>query len=115
MDLEFGVRGSFGGTHQRCDWSERPHGHFYEVEVFVTGELGRIHEARIRDEVPKWLSSMNYQDLDKVLPGVITTPIGIAAHLLAHAAARFPNATEIVVRDMLSNESGRARRTPRTL
>lgn len=115
MDIEFGVRSTFGGTHRRCDYSERPHGHFYEIEVFVTGEVDRIPESRIREEVAMWAASMNFQDLDAVLPGVVTTAVGIAAHLLMHATARFPKTTEVIVRDMLSNESGRARRTPRAL
>ncbi len=120
MELEYGVRGRFSATHSQCHGYDWRHGHSYDVHVFATGDLdpetGTIRGTDTLDEALRaYLISLFHQDLDQVMPGVKTTPVGIAAHLMGVFVAKFQRVTEVVVVDRHTEETGRARRTPRVL
>ena len=94
-----------------------PHGHSWTVEVEVGGDLDpKSGWARGSEELPRfldeWTESLHRQDLNDFLPGVVTSPLGIASAALDALALRFPRI--LTVRVLCSDGTrGEVRRTPR--
>lgn len=100
------VCGSFEASHvlegsERC---YRDHGHSWSAEV-------RLESAEMEnDGLPRggaelehhWkvlLAELDLRPLDKMLPGVVTTPLGIANWLFERITANYPGVMAVRVSD----------------
>jgi len=121
MDLRSIAAASFDAQHRvpgyrPCD---RIHGHSWIVEVDVAGELdpktGWVRGAELLPEaLDKWAEELNLGSLEELLPGVVTSPLGIASAALDALALRFPTIASVRVL-CTDGTRGEVRRTPRQL
>jgi 6-pyruvoyl-tetrahydropterin synthase len=116
-DYALTYSGAFDASHVEAavPGCSRMHGHTYRVMATVEGRLepdeynvprvARYAEVELVD----LCMELDGRDLNQMLPGVSTTPEGIAAWFLE----RLPAATEIEVTQGWRELTGRARRTRR--
>ena len=119
MELTASATASFNAGHKipallACT---RQHGHFYEIEVTVRGELDPTHgwprgTEGLTDSVRELALEFNGRDLSEMMPGVVTTPAGMAAQFMERLASQMPSIIAIEVR-CSDDTSGRATRTLR--
>jgi 6-pyruvoyl-tetrahydropterin synthase len=95
----------------------RQHGHFYDVEATVSGELDPVKGwPRGTEHLPTdlWeiVKELEGRQLNDMMPGVTTTPVGIAAYFMERLAINYPRLTSVEVR-CSDHTAGRVSRTPR--
>ncbi len=92
-----------GHTVKDLDPCARPgHGHHYDVRVAVTGDLDpKTGWPRASDDLVQALESLceelHGEDLNAMIPGVATTPLGIAAYIRERLLLRYPKILEVRV------------------
>lgn len=120
MDTSISAKATFDAGHtipklERC---ARPnHGHQWTVFAAVSGDLnpdtGFPRGAeKLPDSLDKLAAELSGESLDELLPGVTSSPLGIAASFLEKLVLFYPNLTsvEVICSDGLG---GRITRTPR--
>jgi len=121
VELRSIAAGTFDASHRidGYDPCRFPHGHSWVIEVAVGGDLdpdtGEVRGAApLADALEAWCTELDNGDLDGLLPGVVTSPLGIATAALDALALRFPRIAS--VRVACSNGlRGEVSRTPRQL
>lgn len=121
MELRSTATATFDAMHviPGLEVCTEPHGHSWIVEVDVAGELnpktGWVRGAE--DLIPRletWCRELHRGDLAELLPGVVTSPIGIASSALDSLALKFPNIATVRV-FCSDGTKGAVSRTPRQL
>lgn len=121
MELRSIASATFDAMHRIPDYEPctLPHGHSWIVEVEVEGDLdpktGWVRGTdRLHDAVADWADELHRGDLAELMPGVVTSPLGIASSALDALALRFPRI--VTVRVLCTDGTrGEVRRTPRQL
>jgi len=95
----------------------RQHGHFYVVTASVTGELDPVFgwprgTQNLPTDLGDLVSEVNGRNLNELMPGVVTTPVGIAANFLERLLGRYPTLVAVGVK-CSDGTSGTVTRTPR--
>ncbi|HET9613271.1 MAG TPA: 6-carboxytetrahydropterin synthase [Candidatus Limnocylindrales bacterium] len=95
----------------------RQHGHFYEVTATVTGELDpELGWPRGTENLPRdvwdFAKELQGRNLNEMLPGVVTTPVGIALSFMERLALTYRTLSAVEVR-CSDGTSGRVTRQPR--
>ena len=93
------------------------HGHHYEAKVVVSGDLdpetgwprGTVNLCLDLDELTAELDGEN---LNELLPGVVTSPLGIATYIQEQLLMNYPGISAVIVTCSDGTE-GTIRRTPR--
>lgn len=93
------------------------HGHHWDVEVSVSGDLdpksGFVRGAELlMPALRELLAEVDHRNLDEMLPGSVASPLGVAAWVLDRLALRFPRIVRVTV-DCSDGTSGEIRRAPR--
>ena len=78
------------------------HGHSWVLEATVEGDLdpkvGMVRGAEtLQQHVTEWCGELNNRNLDDMLPGVVTSPLGIATAALNDLALRHPRIATVRV------------------
>jgi len=91
------ARAEFEAGHQldsppRCS---RLHGHRYGVEVEVEGRLNHktslaVDLDALAESLSALCAELRDRDLNEMMPGVITTPYGVAAWIMERLLATWP-------------------------
>lgn len=104
MDVTIWAEGSFDAMHQidALAACAEPHGHHWTVRVGVSGELDPKTgwprgSQSLQEAIVQWTSELHRQDLRLMLPGVITSPLGIAGAAIEALALRYPRISEAEV------------------
>lgn len=121
MEVTSTATGTFDAGHRIEDLARcaSAHGHSWLVSVGVTGDLDpktgwvRGSEA-LPDSLEGFLRELRGRNLDEMLEGATTSPLGIAAVALDRLALRYPRITVVRV-DCSDGTSGEIRRAPRQL
>ena len=92
------------------------HGHSWTITVTVEDDLDpRTGWVRGSADLPlrlqTFVDQMQSEDLDEMLPGVITSPLGLASATMERLLLRFPKIVSVRV-DCSDHTSGEIRRTP---
>jgi 6-pyruvoyl-tetrahydropterin synthase len=121
LELRSVASASFDAQHRIPGYEPctRPHGHSWIVEVEVGGELepksGWVRgTAQLHTAVQDWAAELHLGDLNELLPGVVTSPLGIASAALDALALRFPHIATVRVL-CTDGTKGVVSRTPRQL
>lgn len=107
-----------GHTIQEFHPCARPgHGHHYDVSVSVAGDLDpKTGWPRATEDLPVDLqllvSELDGESLTDMLPGIATSPLGIAAYIQERLLLRYPKIVEVTV-DCSNHTRGTVRRTLR--
>ncbi len=85
--------------HSRCGGN---HGHAWTVEVTVEGGLDpkKIHvvdHGELAGDLFRVVEEFRDRDLNDMLPGVITTPEGLALYIRERLILEWPRIVEVVV------------------
>lgn len=98
------VRGDFNASHiveghKSC---ERLHGHLWEVEASVSGEVspktGMVVDCSELDKaLTAILAEFDNRHLNDMLPGVHPTPEGVASYIRERLIMVFPSVTRMSV------------------
>lgn len=121
MEIRSIATARFDAAHKIPDYPpcERLHGHSWVVEVAVGGELdpltGMVRGAPpLQAAVERWCAELDNGDLAELMPGVVTSPLGIASACLDALALRFPKI--LTVRVLCTDGSrGEVSRTSRQI
>jgi 6-pyruvoyl-tetrahydropterin synthase len=94
-------------------------GHSWTVFAQCAGELdpktGWVHgSVGLPLALERICSEYDRTNLDAMMPGVVTTPLGIASHILERLALQFPHLTMVRV-ECSDHTAGEIRRTARRL
>lgn len=113
--------GSFDAGHSIPDYEPcaRGHGHHWDVRVQVSGDLDprtgwTRGSAPLAGSLRVITEELNGTQLPEMLPGVITSPLGLASYFLDRLALQFPAITRVRV-DCSDGTAGVVKRTPRQL
>lgn len=100
------VEVSFQASHRlegsiRCF---RDHGHHWTAEVVVSSsEMEREGYPRGAEHIERdWtdiVKELDYRPLDKMIPGIVASPLGIANYLFERIAPAYPETDEVKVSD----------------
>jgi 6-pyruvoyl-tetrahydropterin synthase len=115
------VKASFDAAHrvenyELCSFGD---GHTWTVYAFVTGELdpktGWVHgSVGLPLSLERICHELDRANLDSMMPGVVSTPLGIAANFLERLALQYPRLSAVRV-ECSDGTAGEIRRTPRQL
>lgn len=121
METSITATARFDASHtipdlERCS---KLHGHSYTVHVTSTGDPDpKTGWPRGTDDLPKTLEDLTFElnrrNLADMLPGVVTSPMGIAAAFAERLVMHFPRITTVKV-ECSDGTMGRVKRTPRVL
>ncbi|HEX5016493.1 MAG TPA: 6-carboxytetrahydropterin synthase [Actinomycetes bacterium] len=121
MELSVTVSAHFDAQHRIADYPPcaDPHGHSWTVEATVSGDLdpksGWVPGSTfLEQDVRLMAEELNRSDLNVLLPGTVTSPLGIAGYFLERLALRFQRLTSVRV-SCSDGTAGEVRRTPRQL
>lgn len=119
MDISSIATAGFDAAHRIPSYSycSSPHGHHWDVRVTVTGDLdpksGWIRGAEhLQAALLALMVEIDNKDLDEMLPGVVSSPLGIASWILDRLALAFPRIVRVTV-DCSDGNAGEIRRAPR--
>lgn len=122
MEVTSSAAGSFDAGHviealPRC--SSPNHGHSWTVTVTIGGELDpKTGWVRGADTLPEslegFLRELRGRDLNEMLPGTVTSPLGIASVTIDRLALRYPRIVRCEV-ECSDGTRGGITRTPRQL
>lgn len=98
------VRDEFAASHSVRDHSTcwRGDGHTWLVEASVSGEISPktgmvVDHGEFADALRTICNELRHRDLNDMLPGVVTTPEGIASYIRERLILTFPGVTRVSV------------------
>jgi len=102
VSVEASLEAAHRLTTPPCDFVNA-HGHTWRVRVTLMHEtLGKDGNvpgsAGLKDALVELLSLYQYRDLNEKMPGVETTPGGIAVNIMERLSLRYPRINQVSVR-----------------